>query len=143
VDATVRARFNLVRESDSRIVLCGKPDSKGNKTCGGMFGIQLERYHDRPAFMRMKGIFRRDVRGMYQPTIRARDQRAEGQPVRLRRSHVQNEDDYPRRLFGSLPPVDIGPQGEVIGAIVYDFPVMAVCPRCLTLNEIEHFSHIV
>ena len=78
----------------------------------------------RPLMMRVNGILRLDARGVYQPTAHARKQRADdGRPPTLRRSHVHGR--------------DYGPQGERAGEIVREFPILALCPRCLTPNEIR------
>jgi len=136
MDATVRARFKLAADGSSRLVLCGKLNKKGRATCPGSFGLQPPR-HGGPPVMRINGILRRDSRGVFRPTNRALKQQANGQPVRLRRSHIRVG-----ILAGQQPDVrDYGPQGERAGEIVHTFPIMAICPRCLTPNEIHHFSH--
>ncbi len=138
MDATVRARFRLATDRDTRLVLCGKRDKAGRATCPGAFGVQTP-LHGGPPDMRVNGILRPDNKGIYRPTVRALEERAQGRPIRLRRSHVRNS-NYPHDEHWSNIR-DLGPQGERAGEIVYDFPIMAICPRCLTLNEIQHFSH--
>ena len=124
----VRVRFKVAQDGRSQLVLCGKTDSRGNTTCPGIFGVQPKRPPG-PPIMRINGILRRDARGVYQPTPHARKQRADGRPTTLRRSRVHGR--------------DYGPQGERAGEIVRDFPIMAICPRCLTPNEIRPFNHSV
>ena len=132
----MRARFKLATDGEIRLVLCGKPDKAGRLTCPGVLGRQPP-LRAGPPRMWVNGIFQRDSRGEFRLNNRALKQRAEGRPIRLRRSHVRVG-----LVAGNLPDMrDYGPQAERAVEIVYDFPFKLPCPRCLTPNEIQHFSH--
>jgi len=133
----IRARFKRATSGTLWLVLCGKPDARGNRTCPGTFAVAMGGNWGGagPALIRMYGILRPDNRSVYRLSPRNMDRLAEGRTPTLRRPRVHDptippDDHYP----GSW--LDYGTQGERAGELIYTFPVLAACPRCQTVNEI-------
>jgi len=134
----IHARFKRTRGNPRLwLVLCGKADERGNKTCPGTFGVAQGGTWggSGPPVMRMYGLLRPDARGVYRLSRRHLDQIAQGKAPTLRRSQVHDPTVQPA-TDERWAMLDYGSQGERAGELIRAFPILAACPRCQCPNEI-------